>query len=56
MITDENFDEFYTNDHYEKALETYGYKFIRLNKFNAQPDPVKFLDKKLEKFFQKRQT
>ena len=56
LITDENFDEFYTNDHYEreKALETYGYKFIRLNKFNIQPDPVKFLDKKLKDIFSKK--
>ena len=56
LITDENFDEFYTNEHYEreKALETYGYKFIRLNKFNVQPDPVKFLDKKLREVFSKK--
>ena len=40
----------------KRKLETYGYKFIRLNKFNVQPDPVKFLDKNLEKFFKKRQT
>ena len=35
----------------EKALETYGYNFIRLNKFNTADDPVKFLDKKLRDAF-----
>ena len=55
-ITGENFDEFYTNEHYEreKALETYGYNFIRLNKFNTQDDPVNFLDKKLTETFSKK--
>ena len=56
LITGENFDEFYTNEHYEreKALETYGYNFIRLNKFNTQDDPVNFLDKKLTETFSKK--
>jgi superfamily I DNA and/or RNA helicase len=57
LITDENFDEFYTTQHYEreKALETYGYNFIRLNKFNTTDDPVKFLDKKLKEVFSKKE-
>jgi len=57
LITDENFDEFYTTGHYEreKALETYGYNFIRLNKFNTADDPVKFLDKKLKEVFSKKE-
>ena len=56
LITDDNFDEFYTTEHYEreKALETYGYNFIRLNKFNTADDPVKFLDKKLKEVFSKK--
>ena len=57
LITDENFDEFYTTAHYEreKALETYGYNFIRLNKFNTSDDPIKFLDKKLKEVFSKKE-
>lgn len=57
LITDANFDEFYTTEHYEreKALETYGYNFIRLNKFNTADDPVKFLDKKLKEVFSKKE-
>ena len=50
LVTDGNFEDFYSTNHYEreKALETYGYNFIRLNKFNTADDPVKFLDKKLK--------
>ena len=57
LVTDTNFDEFYTTEHYEreKALETYGYNFIRLNKFNTSDDPVKFLDKKLKEVFSKKE-
>lgn len=56
LITDQNFDEFYTTRHYEreKALETYGYNFIRLNKFNTSDDPIKFLDHKLKEVFSKK--
>ena len=54
LITDGNFEDFYSTNHYEreKALETYGYNFIRLNKFNTADDPVKFLDRKLKEAFQ----
>ena len=54
LVTDGNFEDFYSTNHYEreKALETYGYNFIRLNKFNTADDPVKFLDKKLKEVFQ----
>lgn len=57
LITDENFDDFYTTQHYEreKALETYGYKFIRLNKFNTQDNPVKFMDTKLKEVFSEKE-
>ena len=50
MINEFNFEDFYTEDHYErqKALEAYGYKFIRLNKFNCADDPIKFLNHCLE--------
>jgi hypothetical protein len=54
LVTDGNFEDFYSTNHYEreKALETYGYNFIRLNKFNTADDPVKFLDRKLKEAFQ----
>ena len=56
LVFEENHEEFYTTAHYEreKALETYGYNFIRLNKFNTADDPVKFLDNKLKEVFSKK--
>jgi len=44
-----NFEDFYTEEHMERqrALEAYGYKFIRLNRFNCSDDPVNFLNKAL---------
>ena len=31
----------------EKILESFGYKMIRLNRFNVGLDPVKYIDKML---------
>jgi hypothetical protein len=31
----------------QRALEAYGYKFIRLNRFNCSDDPVNFLSRAL---------
>ncbi len=44
-----NFEDYYTEEHMERqrALEAYGYKFIRLNRFNCSDDPVTFLSKAL---------
>ena len=49
MVNEFNFEEYYTDEHYErqKVLESYGYKFIRLNRFNCSDDPVGHLNKKL---------
>ena len=49
MVNEFNFEEYYTDSHYErqKVLESYGYKFIRLNRFNCADDPVGYLNKKL---------
>jgi hypothetical protein len=32
----------------QKVLESYGYKFLRINKFNSGPDPVETLDMRLK--------
>jgi hypothetical protein len=49
LIDEFNFEDFYTEDHMERqrALEAYGYKFIRLNRFNCSDDPVNFLSRAL---------
>jgi superfamily I DNA and/or RNA helicase len=55
-VNDLNFDQYYTEEHYEreKILESYGFTFIRLNKFNTADDPVKYFDKKLKEVFIKK--
>ena len=49
LIDEFNFEDYYTEEHMERqrALEAYGYKFIRLNRFNCSDDPVSFLSKAL---------
>jgi hypothetical protein len=49
LIDEFNFEDFYTEEHMERqrALEAYGYKFIRLNRFNCSDDPINFLSKAL---------
>jgi superfamily I DNA and/or RNA helicase len=34
----------------QKVLESYGYKFLRINKFNSGSNPVETLDKRLKEF------
>ena len=55
LITDSNYEDYYTIEHEErqKTLETYGFNFIRLNKFNISDNPVKYLDQKLKETFKK---
>lgn len=40
-VNEMNFDQYYCADHVqrEKILESYGYRFIRLNRFNTKKDP-----------------
>ena len=49
LIDEFNFEDHYTEEHMERqrALEAYGYKFIRLNRFNCSDDPITFLSKAL---------
>jgi hypothetical protein len=58
LIDEFNFEDFYTEEHMERqrALEAYGYKFIRLNRFNCSDDPVSFLDKALIEATEKKST
>tara|TARA_Y100000389_G_C17254512_1_gene409839 strand:- start:52 stop:795 length:744 start_codon:yes stop_codon:yes gene_type:complete len=46
LINEFNFEYFNTEEHYErqKVLESYGYRFIRLNRFNCSDDPISFLN------------
>ena len=53
QINEFNFEENYSEEHYErqKILESYGYKFIRLNRFNCAQDPSAYINQKLEDIF-----
>jgi len=48
--------QYYTANHVEreKALEGYGYKFIRLNRFNIGKKPVEVLNSLIEKTLKKK--
>ncbi len=52
-----NFDDFYVTQDVErqKALETYGYEFVRANKFILADDPIGNLDQKFD-FIVKKKT
>ena len=45
-----NYDRFYVEGDVErrKAIESYGYPFIRMNKFLLRDDPISFLNEQLE--------
>lgn len=51
-----NYQDYYTDaDVYrEKVLESYDYKFLRINKFNVGDDPVITLDERLENLVKNR--
>lgn len=45
-----NYENYYTDEHIyrEKVLESYGYKFLRINRFNVGQNPVETLDKRIK--------
>ena len=48
-----NYQFYYTEEHIEreKVLESYGFPFLRINKFTLKGDPVEIISEKLENFF-----
>ena len=52
-VNQHNFDLYYTEQHIEreKILESYGFPFLRLNKFNLGNDPINSLSDKLDTIF-----
>lgn len=49
-INELNYQDYYTDAHVyrEKILESYGYKFLRVNKFNIGNDPISNLNERVE--------
>lgn len=48
-VNEFNYSQYYSKDdiYRQKILESYGYKFVRINKFNRGKDPIFSLDKRL---------
>jgi hypothetical protein len=48
-INEKNYDNYYSEEHVyrQKILEGYGYKFLRINRFNAGKNPVETLNQRL---------
>ncbi|MFH0892084.1 MAG: AAA domain-containing protein [Candidatus Falkowbacteria bacterium] len=49
-VNEFNFESHYSDDdvYRQKVLEGYGYKFLRINKFNIGDNPIETLDKRIE--------
>lgn len=48
-VNEFNYNQYYSPEdvYRQKTLESYGYKFIRINKFNSGKNPIETLDKRL---------
>jgi len=48
-VNEINYWRYYSNDdiYREKVLESYGYRFLRINRFNVGKDPIQTLDKRI---------
>lgn len=55
-VNDLTYDQYYTEQHVyrEKVLESYGYNFLRINRFNLGKDPAETLHKRLEGIVKKK--
>lgn len=56
FVNELNFDQFYVEEDIErqKTIESYGYSFIRLNKFLLKDDPISYINKHLENHCKKK--
>jgi superfamily I DNA and/or RNA helicase/very-short-patch-repair endonuclease len=54
-VDSSNYGEYYTEEHIyrEKVLESYGYNFLRLNRFNVGKNPIEMLNQRLENLVKK---
>ena len=53
-----NYQDYYTDEdiYREKILESYGYRFLRINKFNCGKDPIKELNGRIERLVKNGRT
>jgi ssDNA-binding Zn-finger/Zn-ribbon topoisomerase 1 len=57
-INEFNYEHYYSDEdvYREKVLEGYGYKFLRINKFNIGDNPIETLDERIGKLVKKRKS
>jgi len=55
VINEFNYQDYYSDDdvYRKKILEGYGYKFLRINRFNTSKDPIKTLDQRIRQLVEK---
>jgi hypothetical protein len=55
-VNEFNYGEYHTEQHVyrEKVLESYGYKFLRINRFNVGKDPIETLSRRIEALVKKK--
>jgi hypothetical protein len=55
-VDEMNYEKYYTEQHVyrEKVLESYGYKFLRINRFNVGKKPIDTLNTRLAAFVKKK--
>lgn len=56
MVDESNYDEYYSPEdvYRQHVLEGYGYKFIRINKFNLGENPIETLDTRIQEIVKKK--
>jgi len=57
-VNEFNYSEYYSDEdvYRQKVLESYGYKFLRINKFNAGENPITTLNNRIVKLIKKQGT
>jgi very-short-patch-repair endonuclease len=55
-VNEFNYNDYYNDEdvYREKVLESYGYKFLRINKFNSGDSPIETLNERLEGLLKKK--
>ena len=50
LVNEHNFEEYLSDDdvYRQKVLESYGYEFLRINRFNSGVNPIDTLDRRLK--------
>jgi len=58
IVNESNYEEYYSPEdvYRQHVLEGYGYRFIRINKFNLGDNPITTLDSRIQEVVKKNFT